>query len=241
MLKKVLIILILIFSFVGCGNKVEILDEDISTRIGSIVDFKDIENEIKKSKNLKIDYENGIATVKDRKDKNKIINGKYYLLGNGIIELNVKDNKLDKEIIVYEQIPYSDNNYKTKTIIKVNEGKFINKNYSLAENVYINLESYLEKRRVYRNLIIETNFNYFTKIIPETITQKIFSEKDPYNKIFELKIDPKYNKEKELIKFDEEGNKIIMIKNIEGTNKIEVADFKGDKEINNRIIEINRR
>lgn len=63
MLKKALIILILIFSFVGCGNKVEILDEDISTRIGSIVDFKDIENEIKKSKNLKIDYENGIATV----------------------------------------------------------------------------------------------------------------------------------------------------------------------------------
>ena len=79
MLKKALIILILIFSFVGCGNKVEILYEDISTRIGSIVDFKDIENEIKKSKNLKIDYENGIATVKDRKDKNKIINGKYYL------------------------------------------------------------------------------------------------------------------------------------------------------------------
>ena len=56
MLKKALIILILIFSFVGCGNKVEILDEDISTRIGSIVDFKDIENEIKKSKNLNIDY-----------------------------------------------------------------------------------------------------------------------------------------------------------------------------------------
>lgn len=30
-------------------------------------------------------------------------------------------------------------------------------------------------------------------------------------------------------------------KNIEGTNKIEVADFKDDKEINNRMIEINRR
>ena len=241
MLKKALIILILIFSFVGCGNKVETLDEDISTRIGAIREFKDIDSEIEKTKNLKIDYENGIAIVKDRKDKDKVINGKYYLFGDGIIELNVKDNKLDKEIVLYQYIPYSDDNYRTKTIIKVNEGEFTNNNYSIAENVYINLESYLEKRKVYRNIIIETNFNYFTKIIPETITQKIFSEKDPYNKIFELKIDPKYNREKELIKFDEEGNKIMIIRKIEGVNKIEVADFKDGKELNNRIIDIYRR
>lgn len=241
MLKKVLIILVLIFSFIGCGNKVETLDEDISTRIGAIREFKDIDSEIEKTKNLKIDYENGIAIVKDRKDKDKVINGKYYLFGDGIIELNVKDNKLDKEIVLYQYIPYSDDNYRTKTIIKVNEGEFTNNNYSIAENVYIHLESYLEKRKVYRNIIIETNFNYFTQIIPETITQKIFSQNDPYNKIFELKIDPKYNREKELIKFDEEGNKIMIIRKIEGVNKIEVADFKDGKELNNRIIDIYRR
>lgn len=45
----------------------------------------------------------------------------------------------------------------------------------------------------------------------------------------------------ETIKLANEKVKIIIIKNIEGTNKIEVADFKDDKEINNRMIEISRR
>lgn len=239
MLKKLFAILVCVIALFGCGNKVEILNKDIAERFKETIFIPNMNEELKKTKNIRANYDGELLTLKNTRNRNEVLDGTYYFPYQNIylIAINIRNNKVNGEMLKYKYTPlYSLTPFSLESIAQTKNGKIVGKNYHYVTNYHSDLESCVKGEHIYRDLILEGDINRLFRVNLEIATIKAFAVNEGYRKIFEIKKDPINGRELELIEFDDKGNKIREIKRVSESRQIEVKEFENGKEKNVRKI-----